>query len=45
LIRDKPLRGMDEVARDIIALEQQAEGLIAEILGTTVEEVSGVENE
>jgi len=43
--RHKPLRNMDEVARDIIALEQQAEGLIAEILGTTVEEVSGVESE
>jgi len=29
----KPLRAMDEVATDIINLEQKAEGLIAEILG------------
>jgi len=40
----KPLRGMDEVAKEIIALEQQAEGLIAEILGVDVEDVSGVEH-
>lgn len=31
--RHKPLRSMDEVAGDIIALEQKAEGLIADILG------------
>ena len=31
--RHKPLRTLDEVAADIIALEQQAEGLIAQILG------------
>ncbi|GAB1262177.1 type I restriction-modification system subunit M [Aurantivibrio plasticivorans] len=37
----KPLRSMEEVARDIIELEQQAEGLIAEILGVDVEEVQG----
>ncbi len=43
--RHKPLRSMEAVATDIIALERQAEGLIADILGTTVEEVSGVENE
>lgn len=42
--RHKPLRGMDEVARDIVALEQQAEGLIAEILGLEVAEIAGVEN-
>ena len=31
--RHKPLRGMNEVAKEIIALEKQAEGLIADILG------------
>ena len=31
--RHKPLRSMNEVAKDIIALEKQAEGLIADILG------------
>ncbi len=35
----KPLRSMEGVAKDIIELEQQAEGLIAEILGVDVEEV------
>jgi len=40
--KHQPLRSMDEVAREIIALEQQAEGLIAEILGLEVKEVSGV---
>ncbi|PKM10654.1 MAG: DNA methylase [Gammaproteobacteria bacterium HGW-Gammaproteobacteria-3] len=34
--RHKPLRGMNEVANDIIALEKQAEGLIADILGIDV---------
>ncbi|MCH7334666.1 type I restriction-modification system subunit M [Acinetobacter modestus] len=29
----KPLRSLDEVAKDILALEQQADGLIAQILG------------
>jgi len=37
----KPLRSMEAVAKDIIELEQQAEGLIAEILGVEVEEVQG----
>ncbi|MCX4028615.1 SAM-dependent DNA methyltransferase [Endozoicomonas sp. SM1973] len=37
----KPLRSMEEVAADIIALEQQAEGLIAEILGVDISEVQG----
>ena len=41
----KPLRSMEAVANEIIALEQQAEGLIAEILGIDVEEVSGVDND
>lgn len=31
--RHKPLRSMEEVAADIIALEKKADGLIAEILG------------
>lgn len=31
--RHKPLRSLDEVASDIIDLEQKAEGLIAQILG------------
>lgn len=31
--RHKPLRSMNDVAKDIIALEKQAEGLIADILG------------
>jgi type I restriction enzyme M protein len=41
----KPLRSMEEVAEDIIGLEQQAEGLIADILGLNVEDVSGVDND
>jgi len=40
--KHQPLRSMDEVAREIVALERQAEGLIAEILGLEVKEVSGV---
>ena len=39
--KHEPLRSMDEVAREIVALEQQAEGLIAEILGLEVKDVSG----
>ena len=39
--RHKPLRSLEEVADDIIALEQKAEGLIAEILGVDVAEVQG----
>lgn len=31
--RHKPLRSLEEVTQDILALEQQADGLIAEILG------------
>jgi type I restriction enzyme M protein len=37
--RHKPLRTMEAVARDIIALEKQAEGLIADILGITVDQI------
>ncbi|MBF0282030.1 MAG: SAM-dependent DNA methyltransferase [Zetaproteobacteria bacterium] len=43
--RHKPLRSMETVAADIVTLEQQAEGLIAEILGIEVEQVSGVGDE
>jgi len=43
--KHKPLRSMEEVARDIIALEQQAEGLIADIFGVDVKEVAGVDND
>lgn len=39
--RHKPLRSLEEVANDIIALEQKAEGLIAQILGVDVEQVQG----
>ncbi len=31
--RHKPLRSLDAVTRDILALEQKADGLIADILG------------
>lgn len=34
--RHKPLRSLGDVTADILALEQQAEGLIAEILGVDV---------
>lgn len=37
----KPLRAMDDVASDIISLEQKAEGLIADILGVGLAEVQG----
>ena len=33
--RHKPLRSLEAVAEDILALEQQADGLIAQILGLT----------
>ncbi|MCV5720609.1 SAM-dependent DNA methyltransferase, partial [Escherichia coli] len=36
--RHKPLRSLEEVATDIINLEQKAEGLIAQILGVKVAE-------
>ena len=39
--RHKPLRSLEEVAQDIISLEQKAEGLIAQILGVDVEQVQG----
>lgn len=39
--RHKPLRSLEEVATDIINLEQKAEGLIAQILGVNVTEVQG----
>jgi len=43
--KHKPLRSMEEVARDIVVLEQQAEGLIADILGIDVKEVTGADND
>ena len=39
--RHKPLRSLEDVAKDIISLEQKAEGLIAQILGVAVEQVQG----
>jgi type I restriction enzyme M protein len=39
--RHKPLRSLEEVASDIVGLEQKAEGLIAQILGVDVAEVQG----
>ena len=39
--RHKPLRSLEEVAQDIVNLEQKAEGLIAQILGVDVQQVQG----
>lgn len=39
--RHKPLRNLEEVAKDIIDLEQKSDGLIAQILGVKVAEVQG----
>lgn len=39
--RHKPLRSLDIVAKEIIDLEQKAEGLIAQILGVDIEQVQG----
>ncbi|CBL44743.1 Type I restriction-modification system DNA methylase [gamma proteobacterium HdN1] len=39
--RHKPLRSLEDVAKDIINLEQKAEGLIAQILGVDIEQVQG----
>ena len=33
--RHKPLRSLETVAQEILTLEQQADGLIAQILGLT----------
>jgi type I restriction enzyme M protein len=38
--RHKPLRSLDAVTRDILALEQKADGLIAEILGVRQADMS-----
>jgi type I restriction enzyme M protein len=43
--KHKPLRNMEEVANDIVTLEQQAEGLIADILGIEIKELVGDEND
>lgn len=40
--KHQPLRSMEEVARDIVALERETEGVIAEVLGVEVREFSGV---
>lgn len=37
--RHKPLRSLEEVAKDILDLEQKADGLIAQILGVSVKKV------
>jgi len=39
--RHKPLRSLDAVTRDILALEQKADGLIADILGVKAADLSG----
>ncbi|HDU5898960.1 TPA: SAM-dependent DNA methyltransferase [Klebsiella quasipneumoniae subsp. quasipneumoniae] len=39
--RHKPLRDLEEVAKDIIALEKKADGLIAHILGVKAKESQG----
>ncbi len=39
--RHKPLRELEDVARDIIALEKKAEGLIAQILGVGIAMLQG----
>lgn len=39
--RHKPLRSLEEVAKDIISLEKKTEGLIAQILGVEVGLVQG----
>lgn len=41
--RHKPLRGLDKVTADILALEQQADGLISDILGVSVAALSEIE--
>lgn len=42
--RHKPLRSLEDVTRDILALEQRADGLIADILGVEVAtKLEGVE--
>jgi len=37
----KPLRNLEEVTADILDLEHQAEGLMADILGVSIEKVKG----
>lgn len=39
--RHKPLRSLDDVAKDILALEQKADGLISEILGIKLSNLAG----
>ncbi|WP_417790248.1 type I restriction-modification system subunit M [Terasakiella pusilla] len=42
--RHKPLRTVEQVAKDILSLEQQSEGLIAEILEVGASDVTGADN-
>lgn len=39
--KHKALRSLEDVAKDIIELERQSEGLMADILGVSVEQLSG----
>ena len=39
--RHKPLRSLEDVTKDILALEQKADGLIAEILGLKASALGG----
>jgi hypothetical protein len=43
--RHKPLRSMEAVAKDILDLEHQAEGLIADILGLNASALSGADHD
>ena len=40
--RHKPLRSLAEVTQDILALEQKADGLIADILGVKTAGLAGM---
>ncbi len=40
--RHKPLRSLEDVTQDILALEQKADGLIADILGVKTVDLAGV---
>lgn len=42
--KHKPLRSLEVVGAEIIALEQMSEGLIAQILGVDITDVSGVQD-
>jgi type I restriction enzyme M protein len=42
--KHQSLRSTEEVARDIVALEREAEGAIAEILGIGMDELAGADD-